>query len=517
MDQRTNELNRGGSPYSTGGVRTSSQIRADIDARRAEMDMLATTLRDRLSPQEIAHEVKRSLQGRGVRMASSLLSSVRENPVPWMVIGTGLAWLVKESRSRSGHDSLGYLPTYGTLGQGAYGPTYGEPSYGAAGLTSGGLGATPYSEPSDVYAASHEHGAVDTAREKVSEVKERTADALERGKDKAIHAKDAVVEKATHVKDVMVDKTHDAKESLADFGERTADRTRLLSQRARVQARTTADESPLLLALGLLGVGALIGAAIPTSRREDELMGPVRDNLLEQAKSKGQEVAHKVSRIAEVATSEAGRATDESRGDAGEKIVAAVEGAVSGARLEAERQGLSTSDDAGDGRVASGSRGSASTKDNRSSVTASRTSSERSFGLPSDGLSGLTDTSGTSGSSASTGSPVRRASSPGSAASEVNAPGSSTSSPSRSTLGSPSPGISPPRTPSASSSPSTGSSWSSPSAPGSSTPTQSTSGPSSSATPTARPAGISSPSSPSEQSGRPERGGFDEASKEPRR
>jgi hypothetical protein len=323
----------------------------------------------------------------------------------------------------------------------------------------------------------------------------------------------------------MVDKTHDAKESLADFGERTADRTRLLSQRARVQARTTADESPLLLALGLLGVGALIGAAIPTSRREDELMGPVRDNLLEQAKSKGQEVAHKVSRIAEVATSEAGRATDESKGDAGEKIVAAVEGAVSGARLEAERQGLSTSHDDGDGRLATGSR-STPAKDGTSSVTSPRASSERSFGLPSDALSGLSGTAGTSGTSGTagtTGSPVRRASSGGPTASEIAAPSRSSTSPSGSTLGSSSSGISSPRTASASSSPSSGSSgssWSSPSTSGSSTSTRSTSGlPSSSGSSAMTgPDELSSPGAPSERSGRrPARGGNDETSKEPRR
>ena len=148
MDQRTNELNTGG-VYPAAGTRSSEQIRADIELRRAEMEVLATCLRDKLSPHAIADEVKRGLQSRGTRVASSLATSVRDNPKPWLVIAGGLAWLIKETRDRSNRDaSLGFgTSTYGPV----YGPTYGS-SMGASGrsvgLSSSGLGSpTPYAEP----------------------------------------------------------------------------------------------------------------------------------------------------------------------------------------------------------------------------------------------------------------------------------------------------------------------------------------------------------------------------------
>ncbi|GAA4454200.1 DUF3618 domain-containing protein [Novipirellula rosea] len=54
--------------------------------------------------------------------------------------------------------------------------------------------------------------------------------------------------------------------------------------------RRAHDESPLALGLGVLALGALAGALIPRTRREDELMGEASDELVEQAKQASQEV-----------------------------------------------------------------------------------------------------------------------------------------------------------------------------------------------------------------------------------
>lgn len=417
MDQRTHELNPAGTPPR--GYRTSEQIRSDIEARRAEMDVLATCLRQRLSPEEIAHEVKRSLRSRTLRAGSAFVSSVRENPMPWLVMAGGLAWLIQQSREQSRSDELmlGYYggATYGSLGYGSSVGPYSEPG----GVSSGTYGAgTTLSDP-------HEHGVADTAREKVSAARERSSEAFEHGREKVAHAKDTLVDKAAHARDVVADKAAHAREAvsesttrtrerLGEAGHRTAEQTRLLSRRARRQAATAANESPLLLALGLLGVGALIGLAIPTSRREDELMGPLRDDLLDQAKHKGEEMVHKVSRIAEVATSEVKQRVGEGEGDVGEKLVSAVEGGVGAARREAERQGLGSHDDGQDGQRGSSTSGGASS--GLSAGTRGGSSTGLSGGTPSRSGS-------TTGTGAASGAPTRQASPGGASPAGSGSPG----------------------------------------------------------------------------------------------
>jgi hypothetical protein len=64
------------------------------------------------------------------------------------------------------------------------------------------------------------------------------------------------------------------------------------------------QEHPLVLGSIGLAIGAALGAGLPPTRREDELMGEKRDELLEQAKETGREQLDKAKRIA-AATQEA--------------------------------------------------------------------------------------------------------------------------------------------------------------------------------------------------------------------
>jgi gas vesicle protein len=59
------------------------------------------------------------------------------------------------------------------------------------------------------------------------------------------------------------------------------------------QAVGVVQENPLGLAVGAAAVGFLAGMLIPSTKTEDERIGPVADQVKEQAKQTGQEaVAH---------------------------------------------------------------------------------------------------------------------------------------------------------------------------------------------------------------------------------
>ena len=67
------------------------------------------------------------------------------------------------------------------------------------------------------------------------------------------------------------------------------------------QAVGIAKENPLGLAIGGIAVGFLAGMLIPSTRVEDERIGPMADQLKEQAKETGQEAMERGKHVAEQA------------------------------------------------------------------------------------------------------------------------------------------------------------------------------------------------------------------------
>jgi hypothetical protein len=80
------------------------------------------------------------------------------------------------------------------------------------------------------------------------------------------------------------------------------------------QAVSVAQENPLGLALGAVAAGFIAGMLIPSTRVEDEKLGPMADQVKEQVKETGQEavdrgkhVAQEVAQTAQETAKESGR------------------------------------------------------------------------------------------------------------------------------------------------------------------------------------------------------------------
>jgi ElaB/YqjD/DUF883 family membrane-anchored ribosome-binding protein len=128
---------------------------------------------------------------------------------------------------------------------------------------------------------------VDAARSKVSEATTR--------------AKEAVTGTASRAGDTVGDAT-------SRVGEATpsGDQVR---QRAR-RAAGLAQENPLGLAIGAAAIGFLVGLAVPSTRVEDERLGPVADEVKDRVRETGQEALERgkeVAREAASSTAEAAR------------------------------------------------------------------------------------------------------------------------------------------------------------------------------------------------------------------
>jgi ElaB/YqjD/DUF883 family membrane-anchored ribosome-binding protein len=90
------------------------------------------------------------------------------------------------------------------------------------------------------------------------------------------------------VANVIGDRTDDIRHQARDFAHKAQAR----GQELESTAARTFDDNPLAIGLGVAAVGLLIGLAIPTSQKENELLGATRDRLAHRAIGKVDQLAH---------------------------------------------------------------------------------------------------------------------------------------------------------------------------------------------------------------------------------
>ena len=109
---------------------------------------------------------------------------------------------------------------------------------------------------------------------------------------------------------------------------------------------TAMREQPLVVGAVIIAIGAAIGAALPSTRKEDELMGKTRDRLREKAGEFGNDVIDRAGHVAKTAM----QAADDKAGEVGlkpeggetlaDKVASVAGAAVDAAKQDAEKQGL---------------------------------------------------------------------------------------------------------------------------------------------------------------------------------
>jgi ElaB/YqjD/DUF883 family membrane-anchored ribosome-binding protein len=123
----------------------------------------------------------------------------------------------------------------------------------------------------------------DVIRKDIEETRERmgdTVDALGHKADVKGRAKESMTGKV----DAMKEKVVGAKDSATDATPSTGE----VRQGAK-RAVGVVQENPLGLAVGAVAVGFLAGMLIPSTRIEDEKIGPMADHVKDQVKESGQE------------------------------------------------------------------------------------------------------------------------------------------------------------------------------------------------------------------------------------
>jgi hypothetical protein len=271
-------------PASTAGSKNPESIRADIERTREKTMRTINELERRLSPSRLMADVKemtrQATSGRTSKMArqtgetskrwgSVLYDTFVSNPVPSMMIGGGLAWLIasevrKEGSEEEGDEFVERRRTIGTDATGTYGMGFIDRRKSTEALERTGR----------------------KASEKAAEVREKTAKYGEQLRSKAAHTGEQVRHKAEEIS-----------ASAAAYGRRAQDSLMQGSKSAREGFFHTLESNPLAAAGVALMAGAAIGLMVPETHYEDETLGPQRNEMFERAREAGREKVEQVEAV----------------------------------------------------------------------------------------------------------------------------------------------------------------------------------------------------------------------------
>lgn len=283
-----------------------AEIRSEIDTTRRRMDDTLDALGERLKGRHLIDEVlgffrnnsdrSREVGQKLTHSASSAMNSitdtVKANPVPALLIGAGVGWMIYQSRRSSSHDyeydfeSGGYARGESDSDlESLYDRPLDYPSSSSTGAeSSGNFEDTGYDAGGFPASSAQGSSKLRQARERVTEkteqVKQRLADVSSRVRDRS----------------------HAVGEQAREFGTRIQERARDGYQRGRQRVASTAHERPIELGLACLALGVIAGLAVRTPARLDRAIGPTVDRLRDRTREAGSELLQKGQRVAHAAT-----------------------------------------------------------------------------------------------------------------------------------------------------------------------------------------------------------------------
>jgi ElaB/YqjD/DUF883 family membrane-anchored ribosome-binding protein len=234
-------------------------LRLELARTRSQMSETVYAIQGRMNPQYVREQASSQAKDTAKEAGSSLMDTIKNNPVPAALTGAGvvgLGWLIASGSGDSG--SGGSRRSSGGSRQRGVddGPYYygsSERSYPAY-----------YGESE--YEGSSESSSRERAQEAAGQARERAGQVGGQLQDRAGQAGEQAQQQA---------------------------------QRAKGGFQQMLQESPLALGALAVGIGAAVGFAVPGTSKENEAMGETRDNLVERGKQSARETRERAQKVLE--------------------------------------------------------------------------------------------------------------------------------------------------------------------------------------------------------------------------
>ena len=309
-------------------------LEREAELKRANLNRTLNEVEQRFSPNHLMEQTVEYFGEHGGDIAQSVGRSIKENPLPLLLTGVGIAWLITSQSRGSGsrypgsqyRDSLTQWDERGSQFDKAR-SAYARTNRPVGDLPSASRGIDDYySTPeSDDDSLSDSAGEMlDSAKRSVQSVADKTSQWRNELDDKLKSLKQGAEESAEEFQERVIHTSVEHAESMelqyqqaqqaaqhlymrgrrhaqsaAEAGQQMVSRGREHAQSASETARNFMQEQPLVA--GALGIaaGALLGALLPSTRTEDELVGSHADDIksaaTQRAESVGEMAASKLS------------------------------------------------------------------------------------------------------------------------------------------------------------------------------------------------------------------------------
>jgi ElaB/YqjD/DUF883 family membrane-anchored ribosome-binding protein len=263
-------------------------IKGDIAQTRAAMSQTIDAIQERLAPRHLVAQAKDQIKeatiGKVQTMANTvrdsaadagytIMDTVRQNPLPSIMAGVGLSWLLYRSMSmgpaRRPRRGMYRTQPYD------YGYGYNYDPYTGKHIASSQRGTQSYATES---ASSPSLG--DRASQATGKIRDKASDMANTVQDKVGDLADTVQDRASDLGDTMQQQAGQARDWLQDAW----------------------NDNPLIFTAGAAIVGLGLGLLIKESEQENRMMGPARDQMAQQAQNAAQDTAQKVQHVAQRAT-----------------------------------------------------------------------------------------------------------------------------------------------------------------------------------------------------------------------
>lgn len=282
--------------------RSPEEIEKDINQSRERLDSTLHEIEERFSPQQLLNTSYEYIRHGGANeFVTNLGTTIKQNPLPFLLTSAGIGWLVLAQRNpNQGRSQQQYASDIDqSFYTGGQNPSHTSGSHGATGIpvhegTNPNGGAPTYSNPpSGVVDGSDSHGdgkgRVHRAKEGASSIKDSAKSQAQHLGQKAKQTAQQLGSKAHHRGDNM-------RNSTSHLHQSAHDRVHNMGHRAHQyesQASDFIQEHPLVVGALGFALGAALGGIFPATKKEDEYMGEYRDRALHKAAETGQEQADK--------------------------------------------------------------------------------------------------------------------------------------------------------------------------------------------------------------------------------
>lgn len=298
--------------------RSAAAIEREVEATRAGVSQTLEALRDRASPGQLFEQAMEYVRSSGgADMARNLGRSLRDNPLPILLVGAGVAWMMMSgSRPATRRDAYG--DRYSTDG---WYFSEGSASYRGGGHA--GMSGMEGEDSSGAGVMERAAATADDAARAVGDVARSAGDAVRSAADSvagvAQSAWDSVRGAATSAFASAESAASDGMRSVAGAGHMVRRGADQASHGARDGLDWVVREQPLVLGALGLAVGAAIGALLPGTEAEDRLMGESRDAVLHRARAGAEEGLERARSALGEQAGRAREAVGEVAGEIGER------------------------------------------------------------------------------------------------------------------------------------------------------------------------------------------------------